>query len=290
MQACDDADEMVARLQAATSRPGGGVTWDRVRSVVFRMLHLMAQKRDNKGPSKRQNATSAFLLAFDGIQVVSVLSSPEFGYAFDGFGWLNALSISRALSIRVIGLTWAMALWVFSSCVLALAVANAMLVAWQVGSGGHSGSLWPMRTLRAFVSVVLTALYVPLVQSASRFISCENMTNGALAAGDEPIVCWGITHAILFGASILVLALFVPFAIMVRAIYFDDTPTGGSIVAKPLARADMLDTFCRTTIVFGGLFINDSNRMAILVVVTLLYTVSTGPSPGLDSRGACRRA
>ncbi|KAA0162585.1 hypothetical protein FNF27_08038 [Cafeteria roenbergensis] len=271
MQVFDDADEMVGRLQAVTARPGGGWSWDRVRSVIFRTLHLMAERRGNKRPSNMQNLISALLLAFDGFQVVCVIASPEFGYGYEEFAWLESISLTRALNIRLVGLTWALVFWSISSFVLALALANALLVAWQVASG-HSGSVWPMRTLRAFVSVVLTALFIPLFQSTARFLSCEQMTSGALAAGDTPPECWSLLHGALFGVSALVLAAFVPFALLVRAIFFNDTPTAGSIVAKPLARADMLDTLCRTTIVLVGLFITEDNRLAILLCVALLYT------------------
>ena len=198
----DDADEMVGRLQAVTARPGGGWSWDRVRSVIFRTLHLMAERRGNKRPSNMQNLISALLLAFDGFQVVCVIASPEFGYGYEEFAWLESISLTRALNIRLVGLTWALVFWSISSFVLALALANALLVAWQVASG-HSGSVWPMRTLRAFVSVVLTALFIPLFQSTARFLSCEQMTSGALAAGDTPPECWSLLHGALFGVSAL---------------------------------------------------------------------------------------
>jgi len=273
MQELDGADEMVARLQAATSQSASTFSWEGARSILFRVLHLMAERKEGKATSKSSNVTSVLLLLFDFVQVVAVLASPEFGYTFDIFAWVSSLSIGRALGIQLIGVGWAMTLWGMSTLVLVLALSNAILVAWQVASGGHTGSLLPLRTLRAFVTLALTALYIPLVQSTARFLACDRIVAEAAAVGQDFPRCWGPTHAVLFGISVLVLVLFIPFALVVRGIFFDDTPTGGSVVSKPIARTEMLDTACRTTVVLAGMFLTPSNRLLVLLIVAILYMV-----------------
>jgi hypothetical protein len=267
-------DAVVAQLQAATSTASSSIA-DRWRGVLFQVLHLMATRKGTAKPtSKQQNTVSILLLAFDAFQVLAVLTSPELGYTTDLFAWTNVLSLEQLFGFDTNGVIWFTTVWAIAVTILVLALVNAVFVATQVSQGSHTGSLWPLLTLRGVVAVILTGLYVPLVKMASQFLSCARL--GSVTAGgasDVTIGCWDVTHIVLFTISVTVLACFVPFALVMRSVFFDAAPVGNNLVAKPLARTDMLDTLFRTAIVVLSQYLTDATRLNISVTILIMYSV-----------------
>ncbi len=264
-----DLDEMVAQLQAVTSGSVTPLAGDRVRAVIFRLLRLMTEQ--TKKVTRGQNTLSILLLLTDAVQVAGILTSPELGWSFDFLSWTSVLSVTRLLRIMVVGWAVAFTVWALSLAVMSLALANTGLVVWRVAIG-VTGSVWPLRTLRAFVTVALTALYIPLLESASVFMSCDAMVQ---AYKEEAPECWGASHGALFAVSLVVVLLFVPFALVMQAVYFDDAPTSGNVEAKALARAELLDTMARTLLVYISLFASEQSRLGLTAITAVAYTVST---------------
>ncbi|KAA0171303.1 hypothetical protein FNF28_00794 [Cafeteria roenbergensis] len=221
-----------------------------------------------KKVTRGQNTLSILLLLTDAVQVAGILTSPELGWSFDFLSWTSVLSVTRLLRIMVVGWAVAFTVWALSLAVMSLALANTGLVVWRVAIG-VTGSVWPLRTLRAFVTVALTALYIPLLESASVFMSCDAMVQ---AYKEEAPECWGASHGALFAVSLVVVLLFVPFALVMQAVYFDDAPTSGNVEAKALARAELLDTMARTLLVYISLFASEQSRLGLTAITAVAYT------------------
>lgn len=63
------------------------------------------------------------------------------------------------------------------------------------------------------------------------------------------------------------LVIFVPFALLMRLVYFDDNPLSGLPTAKPLGRLDFYDTLMRTGLVFSVIILR--SRTTLLAMITL---------------------
>jgi hypothetical protein len=206
---------------------------------------------------------------------MAILGSTEYGW--QGQEWIRFLSLPNVIgAIGTSSVDWIryITLWLLASLVIAVALVNAAFVIWRVATN-TSGSVWPLRTLRAFVAVVLTALFVPLMTASARSLECETVES--LAKATDPSAafnCWGVAHIVMVCVTIGIQVLFVPFAVLLRASSFNDTPTSGSLVAKPVARTEAVDVLARTLLVYVNLSIVDSNRLELLWVVTIVYTVS----------------
>jgi len=142
------------------------------------------------------------------------------------------LSVLRLLGLDTSTVPAFVVMWCIAVAIIVVALANAGYVAWQVRVG-FSGSLLPVRTLRAAVTVLLTAGYVPLVEIASEPLSCAKLQLRSTNPEAE-VPCWGALHATLFGLGLPLLAAFVAFAFTMRSVYFNDAPLSGIIMAKPI--------------------------------------------------------
>ena len=194
---------------------------------------------------------------------------------WDFLSFVRQLSVLRLLGIDASTVQAFVGMWAIAAIVVAVALMNAAYVAYQVRVG-FSGSLMPVRTLRAAVTILLTAAYVPLVEVLAEPLSCARLQQRSLGPQGGMVECYGTLHATLFGLSLPILVGFVTFALLMRSVYFADAPLSGAIMAKPIARNEFWDTVARTTLVLLALFLPRTNPMlmtGLFVVMYLLLTV-----------------
>ncbi|KAA0147791.1 hypothetical protein FNF29_07136 [Cafeteria roenbergensis] len=273
----DDVDDIMARVQAAASGQAEGSWAQKTESTVFRILGLMLS---DSGPSSRRktaryNLLRLVLFFVDWLQLCSIMLSPAVGYSFDwGFlSFMSQVSLLRLLGVDASALEAFVIIWCFAVAIMVLALANVAYVGWQVRVG-FSGSLLPVRTLRAAVTILLTACYVPLVEIVAEPLSCEQLQQRS-PSPQADVPCWGQLHGILFGIGLPVLLLFVGFALLMRSVYFNDAPLSGVVSAKPIARNEFWDTFARTTLVMLSLLLSKSNPMLMTALIGVMYLLLT---------------
>lgn len=85
--------------------------------------------------------------------------------------------------------------------------------------------IWPIRTLRWFTSVLVSALYIPVVVVLLISLSCTS-PNGVLTTfKGSNVQCWGADNAVKAVASVITLLAFTPFAIANSVTYYESDPT-----------------------------------------------------------------
>ncbi|KAA0177864.1 hypothetical protein FNF27_00412 [Cafeteria roenbergensis] len=272
-----DVDGIMARVQAATSGQSDGGFWKQVEITLFRIFGLMLSDSGHVSRRKtaRFNVLRIILFFVDWLQLAAIMMSPSTGYTFpwEFLAFTKQLSLLRILGIDDADLQTFTVVWAVVIGIMALALANVAYVAWQVRVG-FSGSLAPVRTLRAAVLILLTATYVPMISIVAQPLACQQLQRRSRSP-DTEVPCWGTLHATMVAIGLPVTLAFVAFAFLMRAVYFNDAPLSGVITSKPIARNEFWDTVARTAVVLMALFLRERDPMLMTVLFIVLYSLLT---------------
>eukprot|EP01138_Halocafeteria_seosinensis_P008226 gb/GECG01008407.1/.p1 GENE.gb/GECG01008407.1/~~gb/GECG01008407.1/.p1 ORF type:complete len:1702 (+),score=231.44 gb/GECG01008407.1/:1-5106(+) len=230
---------------------------DRVKCVVFRLLKLMTE---NQKVTTLSKITEVILLVIDWLQVVQLLVAPDFGWHEDSFQWVGKVSILRLLLPGQNATSFNIAYGI-SLVITWMSLLDAFYVSWELMTSNYK-SIWPLKALRALVTTVLTAGFIPIMEVLAIPFGCGGMKE---FFGD--IDCNGFPHVLYIVSSVITLVAFVPFALLMSLVYFDDNQLSGSPTAKPIGRLDYYDTLMRTCLTLIVVLLR--NRGVLLSLITL---------------------
>eukprot|EP01138_Halocafeteria_seosinensis_P000279 gb/GECG01000287.1/.p1 GENE.gb/GECG01000287.1/~~gb/GECG01000287.1/.p1 ORF type:complete len:839 (+),score=87.28 gb/GECG01000287.1/:1-2517(+) len=262
----DHGLENEVSLSADLSLPSSGNNWkDRVLYVVFRLLKLMTENQKVNSTSK---LLEVILLVLDWAQVVQLLVSPVFGWHEETFGWASNISVVSIIlppnSPTAFVIAYAGVL-----VVAWLSLLNAIYVGWDILNESYK-SIWPLKTLRALVSIVLTAGFIPIMTILSIPFDCSNLSTflGEVSCSEFPMVLFKVS-------SIITLIVFVPFALLTSLVYFDDNPNSSLPTAKPIGRLDFYDTMMRSVLTLAVVLLRkEAVLLSLLTFLMLLFLAS----------------
>lgn len=164
---------------------------------------------------------------------------------------------------------WFIVGWTLVAMVVCLSMANAVYVAWVVTSEKHQ-YLWPVRLLSTLVATLVSALFIPTLQMLAAPLMCSQVREEFHA----DYACWGGAEAMLMVIAVLILALFIPFCLLMTLCYFNDDPISGGIIATPSGRYAFVETVIRIVFIFQPIVLANSPRTLWAVVDFLLISLN----------------
>lgn len=84
----------------------------------------------------------------------------------------------------------------------------------------------------------------------------------------HPAISWKATLKWKFFLQTMI--FFVPFALLMRLVYFDDNRLSGLPTAKPLGRLDFYDTLMRAALVFAIIVFRDNTELLALLTLAMM--------------------
>ncbi|RYY36976.1 hypothetical protein EON62_01385, partial [archaeon] len=212
-------------------------------------------------------STLASLLAqlIDFLSLVTLFLRTEFGWAAD---------ISDALRISLIDLiipnkTTGMFIAAFG--IVQVLVWTSMFISVWVAysfSINSFSAVWPVRLLRATVSLVITAGFIPISQMLFVPLSCSSLEQ--FEPTDVELGCLSSGHYGLIASAGVALLAFVPFALIMALVFIEHSSTSKDVFACVNGRRQFVDTVGRVIIV---IMINFLPSMAPIVCVSIITIV-----------------
>eukprot|EP00741_Cyanophora_paradoxa_P003654 tig00000093_g3551.t1 len=182
------------------------------------------------------------------------------GWHPDSIAWLQR--ISAAFSIAFLG-GWTVYVLTFWVLLGAIGLMLGMAAFATYSFNKNNVRILPIRIVRILAQIFQTALYIPALEILSQEISVVGPRASMLWRGTSAIAWEWIMYAALSSG---VLALFVPFMLVIALIYNDTSPLSRNVESCAHGRVAFLYTVVRTGIVFCTRFVDAKVTMAVLVV------------------------
>ncbi|RKO94662.1 hypothetical protein BDK51DRAFT_31742 [Blyttiomyces helicus] len=137
-----------------------------------------------------------------------------------------------------------------STAAIWLMIINLGYVAWGVERKRHN-SVWPIRTLRLFSSVLSTVLYITVLEILVFAVACRgNITQPTPTDLLADISCLSSARMPITIIAGVTLVFFVPMCCGLTAVYFDINPILKAPMNKVHGRVDLLQCMLRTALIF----------------------------------------
>ena len=101
--------------------------------------------------------------------------------------------------------------------------------------------LWPIKALRYVLGIIVTTLFLPLIELFFMMISCAPNADGVMTNTVAPsIVCWQGIRALFYAVSaVFIIVVFVGVSVIVVITYYDVSADDKGIEAKATSSVDV---------------------------------------------------
>lgn len=230
-----------------------------LEDALFRLLHVMTEQK-RLGNAARLLRFFVMLASF--LQTLSLVCNPDLGWDAETWEALQWISLLKLLVPRADSLGSFLAGYIPAVAVVWLALADGVYVHGSLRSPAPSALLWPIRTLRVVVTLLLSAGFIPVMTILLVPFDCDLLQR---YVGSE-LVCHSSAHLSAIIASALTLTLLVPAACLLALTHFEANPLSGNPIARPSSRVDCAETIFRTIMVVAVLFVSSATLVALLMV------------------------
>lgn len=196
------------------------------------------------------------MTALDVFQTVMLLLNAKVAHwPTAPFDWLSGWSF-MAMVIPDRSSTLFLTVWIMAVLIVLFSVAVAAF-SFRMLLRTSISVLWPLKVLRAVVTTLATAGFIPLTELLLIPLHCGSLQDymGAQVAGWS---CFQGNYLFLTVLSSLALLTFLPLVLLSALLLHSDEPNTRLLSSKPSGRIDMYDTVMRLFLVAGSVYLPDN--------------------------------